>query len=116
MLKETIFDRIARKEIPADIVYEDDLAIAFKDINPQGPVHIVLIPKNKCIPTLNDIKEKDKPLLGHLMSCIPTIAKQQKIDKEGFRVVSNCEEWGGQTVYYLHIHIIGGRKMNWPPG
>ena len=110
----TIFTKIINKEIPADIVYEDDQCIAFKDIQPQAPVHILLIPKKE-IPSLNDVTPADARLLGHLMCKASQIAKDQKLDK-GYRININTLDDGGQTVYHLHIHILGGRQMNWPPG
>ena len=109
----TVFTKIINKEIPADIVYEDDKCLAFKDINPQAPVHILLIPKKE-IPSLAYLKEEDQDLMGYLMLKAVAIAKEQKL--KGYRVVINTNGSGGQTVYHIHIHILGGRNMNWPPG
>ena len=111
----TIFNKIINKEIPADIVYETDNVIAFKDVNPVAPVHILIIPK-KNISTINEIDEEDASILSELFLSVKIIAKKMNIDKKGYRVVINCNEDGGQTVYHLHIHIMGGRKFHWPPG
>ena len=111
----TIFDKIINKEIPADIVYETDNILEFKDINPVAPVHILIIPKNN-IPTVNDISNKDSKVLVELLLSANKIAKAMKIAKDGYRLIINCNENGGQTVYHLHLHLIGGRKLGWPPG
>jgi histidine triad (HIT) family protein len=111
---ETIFSKIVRKEIPVDIVYEDNLAIAFKDINPQAPVHILVIPKEP-IAKLADAESKDHALMGHLLLTAKRVAEQVGLTN-GYRVVINNGEDGGQTVYHLHLHILGGRPMQWPPG
>jgi len=111
----TIFDKIIKKEIPAEIVHETDTIIAFKDINPVAPVHILIIPK-KNIPTINEIDEDDVGILSELFLTVKVIAKKINLDKEGYRVVINCNENGGQTVFHLHLHLLGGRKLNWPPG
>ena len=108
-----IFKKIINKELPADIVYEDDSCIAFKDINPQAPVHILLIPKKK-ISSTQDIQPQDQELMGHLMIKIPEIAKKLKLSS--YRLVVNTGVSAGQTVFHLHIHILGGRKLGWPPG
>lgn len=113
-MTETIFTKIINREIPATIVYEDDLAIAFKDINPQAPTHILVIPK-KIIPKLDDATSTDQALLGHLLLCIAKIAQEQGLT-DGYRVVINNGDLGGQTVDHLHLHILGGRQMTWPPG
>ncbi|HLP92149.1 MAG TPA: histidine triad nucleotide-binding protein [Nostocaceae cyanobacterium] len=111
---ETIFSKIIRKEIPANIVYEDDLALAFKDINPQAPVHILLIPK-KPIPSVADATPDDQALLGHLLLVAKQVAQEAGLTN-GYRLVMNTGVDGGQTVYHLHIHILGGRGLAWPPG
>ncbi len=111
---DTIFSKIIRREIPADIVYEDDQALAFRDINPQAPVHILVIPK-KPIPKLADAESEDQALLGHLLWTVKDIAKQEKLEN-GYRVVINNGADAGQTVFHLHLHILGGRQMQWPPG
>ena len=111
----TIFKKIINKEIPATIVYEDNDVIAFKDINPVAPTHILIIPKAE-IPTFNDIEEEHQMLLGGLLLAAKKIAANQNLSKNGYRLVINCNDDGGQTVYHLHMHIIGGRKLTWPPG
>lgn len=111
---ETIFSKIIRREIPADIVYEDDLAIAFRDVSPQAPIHILVIPK-KLIPRLSVADPQDETLLGHLLKVVQHVAAQEKLD-QGFRVVINNGEDGGQTVDHLHLHLLGGRSLSWPPG
>ena len=111
---ETIFSKIIRKEIPAEIVYEDNLAIAFKDINPQAPVHILVIPKQS-IAKLSDAESTDHTLMGHLLLTVKRVAEQAGLT-DGYRVVINTGEDGGQTVDHLHLHILGGRQMTWPPG
>lgn len=112
--KETIFSKIIRREIPVDIVYEDDLALAFKDINPQAPVHILVIPKQP-IAQLADAESQDRDILGHLLLTAKQVAQQAGLNN-GYRVVVNTGPDGGQTVYHLHLHILGGRQMKWPPG
>ena len=112
--QETLFSKIIRKEIPADIVYEDDLALAFRDINPQAPVHILVIPK-KPIPKLADAESGDHALMGHLLLTVKRVAEQLGLSN-GYRVVINTGNDGGQTVDHLHLHILGGRHMKWPPG
>ena len=112
--KETIFSKIIRREIPADIVYEDDLAIAFKDVNPQAPVHILVIPKS-AIAKLSDAESQDHALMGHLLLTVKRVAQQVGLSN-GYRVVINNGADGGQTVDHLHLHILGGRQMKWPPG
>ena len=112
----TIFKKIIDKEIPADTVYEDELCLAFRDLSPQAPTHILLIPKKE-IRSMNDIDESsDKTLLGHLMVTAHKIARQQEIGDRGYRLVINTNEDGGQSVFHLHIHILGGRALAWPPG
>jgi histidine triad (HIT) family protein len=109
----TIFTKIINRQIPADIVYEDELCLAFRDINPQAPVHILLIPKRE-ITMLSTAEPTDQAVLGHLLLTAPQIARDQGL--EGFRLVINNGEAGGQTVFHLHLHILGGRGMQWPPG
>ena len=111
---DTIFSKIIRKEIPAHIVYEDDLALAFTDVNPQAPVHILVIPK-KPIVNLATAEPEDQALLGHLLLIVQKVAAQAGLEN-GYRVVMNNGVDGGQTVHHLHIHILGGRSMSWPPG
>jgi len=112
--QDTIFGKIIRREIPADIVYEDDLAIAFKDVQPQAPVHILVIPKKPII-KLTDAQESDRDLLGHLLLTAKRVAEEAGLTN-GYRVVINTDSDGGQSVYHLHLHILGGRHMAWPPG
>ena len=114
MSKDTLFGKIIRREIPADIVYEDDLCLAFRDITPQAPTHILVIPKQP-IAMLSAAQAEDKALLGHLLFAASEIARQQKLDS-GYRVVINTGEDGGQTVFHLHLHLLGGRALGWPPG
>ncbi len=111
---ETIFSKIIRREIPADIVYEDDLAIAFKDVHPQAPVHILVIPKEP-IAQLGDAESKDGDLMGHLLLTVKRVAQQAGLNN-GYRVVINNGADAGQSVNHLHLHILGGRQMSWPPG
>lgn len=111
---ETIFGKIIRREIPADIVYEDDLCLAFKDVNPQAPVHVLVIPK-KPIAKLADAESDDHALMGHLLLTVKQVAEQLELTN-GYRVIINTGQDGGQTVYHLHLHLLGGRAMGWPPG
>ena len=113
-MSETIFSKIIRKEVPADIVYEDDLTIAFRDIAPQAPVHILVIPK-KPLPQLAAAESEDHALMGHLLLTAKRVAQQVGLDN-GYRLVINNGDDGGQTVDHLHLHILGGRPMKWPPG
>lgn len=111
---DTIFSKIIRREIPANIVYEDDLALAFTDVNPQAPVHILVIPK-KPIVNIATAEPEDQALLGHLLLTAKKVAAQAGLEN-GYRIVMNTGADGGQTVYHLHIHILGGRHLSWPPG
>jgi len=110
MSEDTIFSRIVRGEIPADIVYKDDLVTAFRDINPQAPTHVLVIP-NKPIPTADDITEADEPLIGHMFTTAARIAREEGIDRDGYRLIINCREHAGQEVYHLHLHLLGGRRL-----
>ncbi|MDR0338639.1 MAG: histidine triad nucleotide-binding protein [Planctomycetaceae bacterium] len=114
MSEKTIFKRIIDKEIPAQIVYEDDLCMAFHDVNPQAPVHILLIPKKE-ISSTDQLTEEDTPLLGHLYKVLRQLVQDFSL-QDGYRVVTNCGQNGGQTVYHLHFHLLGGRPLLWPPG
>ncbi|MDV3350810.1 histidine triad nucleotide-binding protein [Leptothoe sp. LEGE 181152] len=114
MSEDTIFSKIIRKEIPADIVYEDELCLAFRDISPQAPTHILVIPK-KPIPKLSDAVVEDKQLLGHMLLTVKEIADAEGLSN-GYRVVINTGQDGGQTVFHLHMHLLGGRSLAWPPG
>lgn len=111
----TIFGKIIRKEIPAKIIYEDEDVLAFEDIQPQAPVHILVIPKKE-IPTLNDLKSEDAELMGKLFLAAQKIAKEQGFAEQGYRIVFNCNEDGGQTVNHIHLHLLAGRSLTWPPG
>jgi histidine triad (HIT) family protein len=113
-MSDTLFSKIITREIPADIVYEDDLCLAFRDINPQAPVHILIVPKKE-IPKLADADKKDKDLLGHLLLTARKIIKGEGYG-DSFRLVINNGEKAGQTVFHLHIHILAGRGFSWPPG
>jgi len=110
-----IFCKIVNKEIASNIVYEDDKVIAFHDINPQAPYHILVVPKRH-IATLLELTEEDKDLIGHIYLVINKIAKDLGFDERGYRVVVNCKEEAGQTVFHLHFHVLAGRVMGWPPG
>jgi histidine triad (HIT) family protein len=112
-MSDTIFGRIARREIPADIVAESTRCIAFRDVAPQAPVHVLVIPKEPHA-TLNDVD--DASLLGELMTLARDVAKQEGLADDGYRVVINTNDNGGQTVFHLHVHVLGGRRMAWPPG
>jgi len=110
----TIFLKIIQREIPAEIVYEDDLCLAFRDVHPQAPVHVLLIPK-KPVASLNELSSEDIALSGHLLQTVPKVAAQLGLSG-GYRTVINTGPHGGQTVFHLHIHILGGRDLTWPPG
>ncbi len=110
-----IFCKIVNKEIPAKILYEDERVLAFYDINPQAPYHILIIPK-KHISTLLELEEADKELIGHIYLTINKISKDLGFAERGYRVVVNCKEEAGQTVFHLHFHVLAGRPMDWPPG
>jgi len=114
-MSDTIFSKIVRREIPADIVYENDEVLAFRDLNPQAPVHVLFIPK-RSLATLNEAAQADAELLGRLLLAAADYAKQQGFAESGYRTVINCNEHGGQTVFHLHVHLLAGRHMNWPPG
>ncbi|MFQ5571926.1 MAG: histidine triad nucleotide-binding protein [Rhodothermales bacterium] len=114
MSEKTLFERIIDREIPANIIYEDDLCVVFRDINPQAPMHVLVVPR-KPIPTLDDLKEEDVPLVGHLLMVAKQIAAQEGLEN-GYRAVFNCGRDGQQSVLHLHLHVLGGRKMKWPPG
>ncbi len=112
----TIFSKIINREIPADIVYETDSVLAFRDINPKAPTHILIIPKIE-IPKITDIKGSEHAqLLGEMYDAANMLAKNEGIAEDGFRLVMNCGNNGGQEVYHLHMHLLGGRQMQWPPG
>lgn len=114
MAQECIFCKIAKKEIPSSIVYEDEEIVAFNDINPQAPVHIIIIPR-KHIPRVIDLEENDAPLIGKLFIIAKNLAKEKNIE-EGYRLIINCNPGAGQSVFHIHLHLLGGRKFSWPPG
>lgn len=114
-MTDTIFGKIARGEIPADLVYEDEDLVAFRDISPQAPVHLLIIPR-KPIPTLNDAGPEDAELIGKLFLAAARVAREAGIAERGYRTVVNCNAAAGQTVFHLHLHVLGGRPFQWPPG
>lgn len=111
----TIFKKIIQKEIPAKIVYEDDLCLAFHDVSPQAPTHVLIIPKKE-IRSMAEVTPADKEVLGHMMIKCSEIAVLLGVADKGYRLVVNTNSWGGQTVYHLHIHLLAGRSLQWPPG
>lgn len=112
---DCLFCKIIAGEIPSDKVYEDDMALAFRDINPQAPEHVIIIPKAH-ITSANDITAENSKYVAHIFEIIPQIAKKLGIDEKGYRVINNCGEYGGQTVLHLHFHLTGGRQFGWPAG
>ncbi|MGO2508067.1 purine nucleoside phosphoramidase [Vibrio hibernica] len=110
MAEETIFSKIIRKEIPADILYQDDLVTAFRDINPRAPSHILIIP-NKLIPTTNDVEDEDEAVMGRLFTVAKKLAKAEGIAEKGYRLIVNCNGYGGQEVYHIHMHLVGGQPL-----
>lgn len=112
---DCLFCKIVKGDIPANVLFEDDDVIAFEDIMPKAPTHFLVIPKRH-ISTLNDLTDEDAPVVGKLQTTAAKIAKQKSISDAGYRVVMNCNEMGGQTVYHIHMHVLGGRAMTWPPG
>ncbi len=114
-MEDSIFTKIIKREIPATIVFENDDVIAFNDIDPKAPVHILIIPK-KQIPTINDVVEDDASALGKIIIAAKQIAKDNNLSENGYRLVFNCNKDAGQTVFHIHCHLLGGRTFNWPPG
>jgi histidine triad (HIT) family protein len=114
-MSDDLFLKIINREIPAEIVYETDEILAFRDINPQAPVHLLIIPKEH-IPTMNDLEAHHAEMVGKLMLAAKELAAREGIAEDGYRVVMNCNQGGGQAVYHIHLHLIGGRQMQWPPG
>jgi histidine triad (HIT) family protein len=114
-MSDTIFSKIINREIPADILYEDDEVLAFSDVNPQAPTHFLVIPKQP-IATVNDIQPEQAELVGKLVLAAQKLAKQKGIAEDGYRLVMNCNEGAGQTVFHIHLHVLGGRSLTWPPG
>jgi len=113
-MSDSIFTNIIERKIPADIVYEDESVVAFHDNAPQAPVHLLIVPRKR-IPTINDVEPEDETLLGHMVLVARRLAEQFHLDL-GYRLVMNCDRHGGQTVFHLHMHVLGGRVMGWPPG
>ncbi|MGJ7044030.1 histidine triad nucleotide-binding protein [Thermoanaerobacterium thermosulfurigenes] len=114
-MSDCIFCKIINREIESKIIYEDDYVVAFPDINPQAPVHLLIVPKAHIDSPL-DIDERNKELVGHVYVIAKKLAKRYGIDSKGYRIVSNCGDDGGQTVHHIHFHLLGGRFMTWPPG
>ena len=114
-MSDCLFCKILDGDIPCERVYENDQVIAFRDVNPQAPTHILVIP-HKHIPTVNDLTAEDKNIVAEMMLAAQAIAKQEGIEESGYRLVMNCNEGAGQTVFHIHLHILGGRRMDWPPG
>ncbi|MFA0758063.1 MAG: hypothetical protein PVTTEEND_001436 [Candidatus Fervidibacter sp.] len=114
-LQECIFCRIVAKEVQSDIVHEDDEIVAFRDINPQAPVHVLIVPR-KHIPTLNDAPPEDQPLLGKLLLVAQQLAQKLQVADSGYRLVLNVNRGAGQSVFHIHLHLLGGRVFHWPPG
>jgi histidine triad (HIT) family protein len=114
-MPDTVFKRIIDGQIPADIVYEDDLCLAFRDVAPQAPTHVLIIPKKE-VASIDALTDEDADLLTHLWLVIRDLARQLGVDKSGYRVTVNCGNDGGQTVDHLHFHLLGGRPLTWPPG
>lgn len=112
---ECIFCKIAEGKIPANIIYRDTDAVAFEDINPQAPIHVLVIPR-KHISTSLDLRDEDNAIVGRLFQAANTVAEQKGIAERGFRIVMNCNREAGQTVFHIHLHVLGGRVMQWPPG
>ena len=110
MAKETIFSKIIRKEIPSDIVFQDDQVTAFRDINPQAPTHILIVP-NKVIPTVDDVTPEDEAVIGRLFSVASRLAAEEGISEKGYRLIVNCRDHAGQEVFHLHMHLLGGRQL-----
>jgi histidine triad (HIT) family protein len=114
-VSDCIFCDIVNREIESDIVYEDEQVIAFRDVNPQAPVHILIVPKEHIATTL-DLTEDNSEVIGHIYQVAVELAKEEGIAEDGFRIVNNCNEAGGQTVFHIHFHLLGGRNLQWPPG
>ncbi len=114
-MSKTIFEQIIARESPGTIVYEDEAVVAFRDINPQAPVHVLVVPR-KPIPRMAEVKPVDEPILGHLLLKAAEVAEQLGLKRSGYRLVFNSGPDGGETVHHLHCHILGGRRMHWPPG
>ncbi|MEN1727889.1 MAG: histidine triad nucleotide-binding protein [Pseudomonadota bacterium] len=114
-MPDDLFLKIVNREIPADIVFENDEILAFRDVNPQAPTHILIIPKRR-IPTINDLQDDDALLTGRMILAAREIAASEGLAEDGYRLVFNCNGHGGQTVFHIHLHLLGGRPLSWPPG
>ena len=114
-MNNCLFCKIIHGELPADIIYEDEFSVAFNDLHPQAPTHILIIPRQH-IATLNDLTDANTQTMGHLIHVAQQLAKQQALAENGYRLTINCNKDGGQTVFHLHLHLLGGRPLNWPPG
>lgn len=114
-MSECIFCKIINGDIPSNKIYEDDKIVAFNDLNPQSPTHVLIIPKEH-IPSANYIDENNSSIIGSIFVVINKIARENGLDKQGYRIVNNCGEFGGQTVEHIHFHLLGGRQLQWPPG
>jgi len=114
-MQRCIFCEIVKKRVPANIVYEDERVIAFRDVNPQAPVHLLIVPKTH-VPTIMDLSSRDKDLIGEIYLLAQKLASQESIAQCGFRIVANCNADAGQGVFHIHFHLLGGRKLTWPPG
>jgi histidine triad (HIT) family protein len=114
-MADTIFHKIMNKEIPAQIVFEDDTVVAFRDIQPASPIHVLIVPR-KAIPSMVEVLEADEPLLGHMLTVAAKIAQQESLDGSGYRLVVNTGPSAQQSVMQLHLHLLGGRDFTWPPG
>lgn len=112
---DCLFCRILEGEIPADVIYESDSALAFRDINPQAPTHVLIIPRRH-ITTINNLDAGDQELVGSLFIAAKEVARQEGLAEDGYRTVMNCGEGAGQSVFHIHLHLLGGRLLNWPPG
>ena len=115
MNQDCLFCKIAKGEIPANIIYQDDLVVAFDDIDPKAPVHKLIIPR-KHIATINDLEPKNNNLIGHMTQIAKKLAKEFEVDQSGYRILMNCNKDAGQVVFHLHMHLLGGRSLTWPPG
>jgi histidine triad (HIT) family protein len=113
--QDCLFCKILNGDIPADIIYESDSAIAFRDVNPQAPTHVLVIPR-KHVATINDLNEEDQEIVGSLYLAAKDIARAEGLSDEGYRAVMNCNEGAGQSVFHIHLHVLGGRALGWPPG
>ena len=114
-MNDCLFCKIANKELACELIYEDEHVVAFSDINPQAPHHKLIVPR-KHIATLNDLQEEDTSVVGHCVQVAKKLAKELGIDEEGYRVLFNCNRGAGQAVFHIHLHLLGGRQMTWPPG